>query len=227
MILKAKTNDIINTSVSREQLLTKISEIGLSTDAFAKVSVDDLTRLLLDLEKVINDIKNVSKISAPILSKSDEKILKMLLTSTGDVSSLSLSRELNLPLSTVQRRRKRLESYLLNFSYSLKSDKLGFRTARLFISAEEQLGFSENELLALPFVTNVTKTMGDTSVNFIAEIVFKTNTELLQAIEKIRSMTSIKNVSWAEILDSKSQNQEVLLDYLLGYQHARGENKAA
>jgi predicted transcriptional regulator len=47
------------------------------------------------------------------LSDVDKKMLQTLLASSGRVSSLALSRKLEIPLTTIQRRRKRLESEFL------------------------------------------------------------------------------------------------------------------
>jgi len=54
---------------------------------------------------------------APSLSALDRKLLKLLLLPNGDLkSSKSLSTKLGIPITTVRRRRKRLESlFLVNF----------------------------------------------------------------------------------------------------------------
>lgn len=54
---------------------------------------------------------------APSLSALDRKLLKLLFLPNGDLkSSKSLSTKLGIPITTVRRRRKRLESlFLVNF----------------------------------------------------------------------------------------------------------------
>src|SRR5215510_5388117 len=69
-----------------------------------------------------------------LLSEVDKKMLQTLLASSGRISSLALSRKLEIPLTTIQRRRKRLESEFLEVDYSLRLDKLGWRNADLLIS---------------------------------------------------------------------------------------------
>src|SRR5690554_6417282 len=121
-------------SMSRHELLEELSKLGVQTEAFKSFSIEELSDLLYGLNKVINMHKSTPRTDrpmkkglAPVLSLTDQKILKSLLASGGRVSSLKLSRELDIPLSTVQRRRKRLEELLLETSYVLKVDKFGWR----------------------------------------------------------------------------------------------------
>jgi len=55
------------------------------------------------------------------VSDLDRKLLKILLLPNGDLkSSKSLSSKLGIPITTVRRRRKRLESKFLKLHYVLK-----------------------------------------------------------------------------------------------------------
>src|SRR5215467_15597387 len=69
-----------------------------------------------------------------VLSLVDKKILKVLLNPDGPISSLYLSKKLDIPHATIQRRRKRLEKELLKFTYNVDLEKFGWRRADLFIS---------------------------------------------------------------------------------------------
>ncbi|HEV8387523.1 MAG TPA: hypothetical protein VGQ03_07870, partial [Nitrososphaera sp.] len=60
------------------------------------------------------------------LSELDKKVLKSILYSSGKLSCLGLSRKLEIPYTTIQRRQKRLESELLVKSCSLRLDRLGW-----------------------------------------------------------------------------------------------------
>ena len=48
--------------------------------------------------------------SVPVLSDVDKKILKILLVPDGNLHSSTIATKLGLPLSTIRRRRKRLEN---------------------------------------------------------------------------------------------------------------------
>ncbi|HXV45585.1 MAG TPA: winged helix-turn-helix transcriptional regulator, partial [Nitrososphaera sp.] len=85
-------------------------------------------------ERGENKLVYTTPISLRRLTESDKQIMRSLLASRGKVSSVELARKLEIPLTTIQRRRKRLESEFLEVAYSLKLDKLGWRKADLLIS---------------------------------------------------------------------------------------------
>ncbi|WP_415282152.1 winged helix-turn-helix transcriptional regulator [Candidatus Nitrososphaera sp. FF02] len=148
---------------------------------------------------------------SPRLSTVDKKILKALLSSTGTVSSASLSEELGIPLSTIQRRRRRLESRLVDRSYTLKAESFGMRTAELFISTKNgSTAEVANKLLTLgAMVDSVVRVIGDSSTSIILDIRFKTNPELLGVIEQIRSLSGVVTVSWIERISIEGQNNDI------------------
>src|SRR5690606_12332053 len=151
--------------------------------------------LLYGLNRMINTYRYAQKTNRPkkgllpVLSSADRKILKSLLASGGRVSSLKLSRELDIPLSTVQRRRKRLEELFLETSYVLKVDKFGWRRATLFISTQNGLTSSvAREVLGWEdSIISVNRVMGGSEIDLQLEYIFRQNSELLELIEKIRA----------------------------------------
>lgn len=74
------------------------------------------------------------------LSQLDRKILKILLTPTGHLKSTkSISTKLGIPITTIRRRRKRLESKFLKVQYVLDIEKFGWRRIDFFISIRNGL----------------------------------------------------------------------------------------
>src|SRR5437867_5294961 len=71
------------------------------------------------------------------LTPTDKQILRAIMASRGRISSVDLARQLEIPLTTTQRRRKRLESEFLEVSYSFRLDKLGWRNADLLITTSK------------------------------------------------------------------------------------------
>ena len=51
--------------------------------------------------------------SVPVLSDIDRKILKILLVPDGNIQSSTIATKLGIPISTIRRRRKRLENEFL------------------------------------------------------------------------------------------------------------------
>ena len=66
------------------------------------------------------------------LSNLDRRLLKLLLESEGGISSLELSRRLNIPVSTVKRRRNHLEEEYSFEAILVKSAKVRLQANRPF-----------------------------------------------------------------------------------------------
>jgi len=140
----------------------------------------------------------------------DKEMLQTLIASNGRISSLALSRKLDVPLTTVQRRRKRLESEYLEFAYSLKLDKLGWRRADLLDSTHKGLTSADGkELLSHPGVTTVCRSIGEHTIDLHAELVFKNNAELMNMIEWIKSFDGVRDVIWTEPVETMGRNGSV------------------
>jgi DNA-binding Lrp family transcriptional regulator len=200
---------------SRHDLATELVKLGIDPSTVEQLSIPTLGNLLTTLRRNLGVVQEKRKPGRPrgqTLSKNissiDKKILKALLSSTGDVSSLSLSRELGIPLSTVQRRRKRLETYLLDMSYTLKVDKFGLRTADLFISTKNGMTDAvAKELLSLNAgIRSVSRVLGTSPADIMAAIVFKSNSDLLKIVERIKAIKGVGSISWVEVMASLGQN---------------------
>lgn len=212
-----KDTETLFTQSSKEKILERLSELGVNTEYLGELSAPALFSIVKDLEKVISYSRESSTgNSTPILSSIDKKILKALLSSSGPTSSLTLSKELDIPLSTVQRRRMRLQNNFLNTSYSLKTTKLGLRIANLFLSIDDKMASPiEDYLLSLPFLQSIDHIIGDIAADLIVTIVFRTNSELLNTIENIKSLNGVKNIHWCEKIRDTCRNQESLFAYFI------------
>ena len=148
-----------------------------------------------------------TRVSLRRLTETDKQILRSLVSSRGRISSVELARKLEIPLTTIQRRRKRLESEFLEVAYSLKLEKLGWRRADLLVSTNK--GTTPNigkELLTHNSITRVCRSIGEHTIDLHAEIVFKDNTELLNGIEWIKSLDGVKDVVWTEPVELLGKN---------------------
>jgi DNA-binding Lrp family transcriptional regulator len=202
---------------SRHILLQQLNALGVEVKAFESLSITELSDLLYGLNKAIALHKDSNRSmqgmstkdkTLPTLSLADKKILKALILSEGHVSSLKLSRELDIPLSTVQRRRKRLEDLFIDATYHLRIEKFGWRRASLFISTQRGLTLSvAKELLSSrDSVLSVRRTMGASEIDLQAEFVFKRNAELIDEIEKIKTIDGVKSVTWNETIEVIGNN---------------------
>jgi DNA-binding Lrp family transcriptional regulator len=99
----------------------------------------------------------------PVLSAIDKIIIKEILSPNGDKTSLSMSRKFNISMTTLQRRRKRLEKEFLERDYTFLLEKFGWRRVDFFISTSDgKTDALANQLLAMNQVTAVGKSIGGT-----------------------------------------------------------------
>jgi DNA-binding Lrp family transcriptional regulator len=151
----------------------------------------------------------------------DKQVLKSLITSNGRISSLALSRQLEIPLTTVQRRRKRLESEFIDMYYVLQLEKLSWRRAHLLISTEEgRTRVIGKQLLERSSIASVSTTIGEHTIDLLAEVIFKDNAELLNIIEWVKSSEGVREVIWTEAVEKLGENKDKILEIISGQKDA-------
>src|SRR5574341_798413 len=196
------------TPKSRHGILQELQGYGINVGALESMSMEALEELLMGVRAMVSAHASQNKRGrpkgngglVPIFSNSDKKILHRLMDSTGNVSSLVLSRELDIPLTTVQRRKNRLEANLIDISYSLNVEKVGWRMATLFVSTSEgKIDIVGKRILEIDdMVASVTRMIGENTIDMKVEVIFRTNKELLSLIDRVKSMEGIKNIFWSE-----------------------------
>ncbi len=148
----------------------------------------------------------------PHLSKVDKLILKEIL-SPGHIknkTSLSLSRKLDISLTTIQRRRERLEKEFLENEYTLLLEKFGWRRVDFFISTTDgKTDVLANDLLSMNQVTAVGKSIGEHTIDLRVETIVEDNNELLDILEKLKAMDGIRDVVWSEIVGTVGNKMSV------------------
>ena len=65
------------------------------------------------------------------------------------------------------------------------------------------------EMLDLSSITMVRRTIGEHTIDLHAEIVFKNNKELSNAIEWIKSIEGVKEVVWTEPVETVGRNTSI------------------
>ena len=194
---------------SRHELLNELESLGVNTEALSPLHMDTLEDLLNGFHTLMNAKVQSKGPGRPrhdantiVLTSVDKTILRHLFASQGHVSSLRLSRELNIPLSTIQRRRKRLQDTLIETRYCLRAQKLGWRNASLYVSsASGQTEVIGKEILDMSeMVYCVTRMLGDNSFDLRIDVMFKTMEDLTLLIDKIKSKEGVRGVIWSESL---------------------------
>jgi len=136
------------------------------------------------------------------VSDLDRKLLKILLLPNGDLkSSKSLSLKLGLPITTVRRRRKRLESKFLKLHHVMDIEKFGWKRVDFFISIRNgMVNAVANKLLDSDEVTYVGKSIGEHTIDLRVETIVRDNASILDILEKIKAMDGVQDVVWSEIV---------------------------
>ena len=145
--------------------------------------------------------KRVAKQETSI-SELDRKLLKILLMPNGDSkSSKSLSAKLGIPITTVRRRRKRLEDKFLKINYVLDISKFGWKRIDFFISIRNgMVDAIAKKLLDIDEVTYVGKSIGEHTIDLRIETIVKDNASILDHLETIKAMDGVNDVVWSEIV---------------------------
>lgn len=123
------------------------------------------------------------------LSGIDRRILKILLSPNGEMkSTVSIAEKMWIPVTTVRRRRKRLEKDFLKVHYVLHIEKFGWRRVDFFISIlQGKVNQVASNLMNLNDVTYVGKSIGEHTIDLRVETIVKDNSVLLNLLEEIKS----------------------------------------
>lgn len=136
------------------------------------------------------------------LSEIDRKILQFLLTPHDGISSKSISEYTGIPVSTIQRRRGRLEEEYVERSIRLRPEKFGWRRIGFLIStsggASQAVG---KELFSRDEVTFVARTIGEHTIDLWVEAFFRGNSDLLDFQEYVKGMSGVRDAMWTEVTE--------------------------
>lgn len=167
-----------------------------------------ISKWIINNNNYIIGILSISTVSRKLegkganISDLDRKLLKILLQPNGDLkSSKTLSAKLGMPITTVRRRRKRLESTLLKLHYVLDIEKFGWRRVDFFIAIKNgMVNAVASKLLDSDEVTYVGKSIGEHTIDLRVETIVKDNASVLDILEKIKAMDGVNDVVWSEIV---------------------------
>ena len=116
-------------------------------------------------------------------------------------STGNTSKEFGIPVTTISRRRKRLEKEFLKSHYVLDIEKFGWRRVDFFISITQgKINHVANNLMKLDDITYVGKSLGEHTIDLRVEAILKDNSVLLNLLEQIKAMEGVIDVIWSEIV---------------------------
>jgi DNA-binding Lrp family transcriptional regulator len=145
----------------------------------------------------------------------DRKILRALLEQDSILSTTRLAARIGLPRSTVERRRKYLEDNVVRSYYYLDVRKFGYR--RIDFLIETGSGFTKRiakQLMKFREVIAVSQTIGEHTIDLIAELILKDNSDILILSEKVKGMPGVKDVIWTEVVE-EDRKKKPIPDYII------------
>jgi DNA-binding Lrp family transcriptional regulator len=145
----------------------------------------------------------------------DRKILRALLEQDATLSTTRLAARIGLPRSTVERRRKYLENNVVTSYYYLDVRKFGYR--RIDFLIETGSGFTKRiakQLMKFREVIAVSQTIGEHTIDLIAELIVKDNSDILVLSEKVKGMPGVKDVIWTEVVE-EDRKRKPIPDYII------------
>ena len=151
-----------------------------------------------------------------LMDKLNLNIIKELLTDP-DISSTQIASKFGAPLSTIQRRRTRLERSILLKEYNINTRKLGWRTAELLIAVEKGESEDTAKLLLEDKDCNVISTslrIGHPQVDVMASIFYKDTQQLHRITETVKAMPYVTFVEWAEVIKVIGKKTERMFEAL-------------
>ena len=136
------------------------------------------------------------------LSTLDRKILKILLTPDGRISSKAIAKKLGIPATTVQRRRRKLEKDVVSQKYVLDLKKFGWHKVDFLISTDGgKTDVVAKNLLKRDEVVDVGKSIGQHTIDLRVETILEDNSEILRMMELLKATDGIKDAMWTEVVE--------------------------
>lgn len=154
--------------------------------------------------KIINDLTNL-------------KIIQEL-ANNADIKSTDLAKKLQIPLSTLQRRRALLEkSLVLKKVYWINFQEFKLRIADIFINSER----GQSKIIVQDLkkhnnknILSISYKIGDPKTQVSLKVIYKDSLQLFKILEEIKSNPLVTNVDWYESVSEERNPHSSFIDIL-------------
>ena len=142
------------------------------------------------------------------IDESDIQIIKLLIKGN---NNKEISSKLRIPLSTIQRRAKRiLKQELVITTTHLNRCKFGYRTGLIHVyCSDKNIQQTAKKMLEFAGVTSVEIHIGNSDI--LADFAYKESKELFDVILKIKQNSGIERVIWSERISRSTEKDYDLL----------------
>ena len=153
-----------------------------------------------------------SKQISKLLDNINIKIVSELVRQP-DMSSLALSKKLDIPLSTLQRRRARIEKAIIKKTYTFNYKTFGGRVGDLIINVNKGKSKEIAQSLLKKYKNNIAscETRINSEHNISAHVAYKSTEELHELIESIKTIDYVNKVQWSEIVEVIGDNNSEVI----------------
>src|ERR687883_751260 len=153
-----------------------------------------------------------SKQASKLLDNTNLKIISELLKNPS-ISSLILAKRLDIPLSTLQRRRIRIEKDILKKTYTLNYRAFGARVGDLIINVDKGKSDEVAQTILMKYKNNVVycHTRIDLIHSVLAHVIYKNTEDLYYLIENIKAIEYVNGLSWSEMVNVIGDNNSEVM----------------
>jgi DNA-binding Lrp family transcriptional regulator len=135
-----------------------------------------------------------------------------------DIKSSEISEKIDIPLSTIQRRRGRIEnSAVLKKSFVIDFHRLGMRVADLLIKITKgdiETIVSEIVKQHSKSILEITVRLGQPDINIVVRIAYKDNDEIYEIMRTFNTIEHLESIQWSEILKEVTIDRHGLIENL-------------
>jgi DNA-binding Lrp family transcriptional regulator len=153
------------------------------------------------------------------LDSTDVNIIRELVNNS-NVRSADIANKYKIPLSTIQRRRTRLErSSILKHRYDIDVRHFGWRIADILIGVERGDCVQVAKEILEDYKDNVITTslrIGNPQVNASAKVLYKSSQELFDLIQSFKTIPNVAFVEWYEEVEVVGFNYTSVVNALFG-----------
>ena len=169
-----------------------------------------------NVNRITNIPKNSDFLAHKIIEPLNIKIIRELI-SNPDLSSTDIATKYHMPLSTIQRRRTKLERSILKKTYQVDMGQLGWRTADILIAVEKGKSEQVARQILQNEKNNVISTslrIGHPQVDLTAKAVYRDSESLHRLVERIKALPFVTFVEWSEEVKVVGNNYPDIIDLI-------------
>jgi DNA-binding Lrp family transcriptional regulator len=142
----------------------------------------------------------------------DINIIRELLAKA-DIKSANIASKYKVPISTIQRRRKRLEDSILEKKYLIDITKRDLRTGIILANVKRGKAKEVAKMILERHKSNAISSsirINDQN-NVITEIIYNTSSELYNILENVKKIPYVSSATWSELVEVVGNNDTPII----------------